>query len=1044
MSFVEALFRVLAGSPTPDLAGMQPRGRKLLANRAILDIETLGLFRGAGIHEMAIYEPKIGELTEYILNPNMVYTTSAVAGQDVTRLVSSPLDKHQAYRPSFWRDVITAQVSMDIGKQESWEAVRRNLTWQNPFLARALEEGKHPHLLDESENPVETNRRRAAFEQKGVRNFVSQRAAIEDVLRPGGALQRQLRGKTIWIANVAFESKQIGAQLAALEEADAAVKFKSMLETYNPEISDPLYVTGREVNIARTMAQLSGDWTQVWRAYLANPPKAGETAVRDIQDVIRAMMSYGRKLGLAKHENTYFGTSIDVAARLFGSLEKEPQLARKLLLSPEVHRAAEDVVLEDFVLNKAAKYTSVLQEVVEGTPLGFHYQELARHGKGPLIEAATYFKRLDILGSTGESGLDPVIKEINLIKRLARAQEDLFREGVTYQTGGYETVYQMRQLTPTGEEVMVPRPIPARRAFRDMREVVKFLQEQGIYELDVEDVYQRMQAYLAEHGDTLESINRFVDKMTSERVGTFIEQNQDLILETRVRRLGTLVSRWGGVGISAKKHMLDMFSEITPVKWGKGALAVAGMLTAAGFTWSMATGSKQRPQPPSILAYNYAEWEKYNGLQDQGVAARTRRRFTDFASPYRGPVVSNYVFLDQELQAEREKWLREQYGAVHNDPIKGLFGIFGPFKDLNLFGRRGYRYINTGHPVSSQNYTGLRGDNLMAINLSSGNWKVGVEDADTIVVKKGGIRGAIASMFGMNRGYTFRLAGVDAPELSHGPTSYHTPQPYAEAAAEALRNIIKGSKNLELVYDPTNTTYGRMMGAVIADGKNINFEVVRRGLAAYLPYGKYEESMIDYAVLANIEKRAHAAARGLWGEPWAQAFYEFSAAAGDRVTFNTLAKKEKIVERMAVASNLVLMEQAQAQGMLSTADRIAAADLGHQYRNTPDQVGPAYFQAAPAPYGGHLHEMQQEMADFMRTKGTGNYGFKYSRRSGYGSLDAYMALDSLYTTNSIWNRRRPAIYQTYGFDRMRKQRMAASQRQVNQTMFNSPIGHYSM
>ena len=81
----------------------------------------------------------------------------------------------------------------------------------------------------------------------------------------------------------------------------------------------------------------------------------------------------------------------------------------------------------------------------------------------------------------------------------------------------------------------------------------------------------------------------------------------------------------------------------------------------------------------------------------------------------------------------------------------------------------------------------------------------------------------------------------------------------------------------------------------------------------------------------------------------------------------------------------------------------------------------------------------------MATKG-GRHKYKLSHRMGYGSLDKSLALDTLGTTTSIWNKRKISAYETYdvnGFDR-RKRDMAHLQRYQNRQMFNSPINHHRM
>ena len=144
-----------------------------------------------------------------------------------------------------------------------------------------------------------------------------------------------------------------------------------------------------------------------------------------------------------------------------------------------------------------------------------------------------------------------------------------------------------------------------------------------------------------------------------------------------------------------------------------------------------------------------------------------------------------------------------------------------------------------------------------------------------------------------------------------------------------------------------------------------------------------------------------------------------------------------------------MMETAQAQGFMSNAMSIQAAQLGKNYEIGDDKVRPTLFKATSTPHNNYMEQMMRDSADFMRTKGTGNYGNKFSRRGGYGNLDGYLALDTMNHTNSVWNKRKLRAFENYNTasvarSRRRKSRMAEAQRYQNQQFGNSPIGHSMM
>lgn len=976
----------------------------LLRDAVILDVETTNLSRGAGIHELALYDIQASKLTEFILNPNSV-EVKANTPQDVAQLTASSKDKFSRRNVSSWYQAITDEIMSKNGIQGNRLALFESLRWRNPFLHRAIWEGKHPHLSGMQETAEALNNRRSVFQQLGVQSVsLNQSRDIEDVLR--NDLPSAIKGKTVFIANAKFEASQIGAQLAASQ-----IDWKQMFETSNRKSPDPFYVTGVEVNKARVAAQLTGDWRQVWKSYVANPPKPGETAVRDIQDILRSMQSYGKELGLFRGGKAYYGTGIDISSQLFAYAEANTRMQG----FGELHRAAEDVgIHENYVLRKGIQLTSVLEAVQEGTQEGRDYQRLAQSGQGPLAESARFFSLLEQVA--------PRLQRASLIQRLGRAYEDLATTGETYQVTGPGSIVTMRQQTPSGQEVKVPRLEHRVERFTRMQDVASHIAKTGDYSdfgVEVTPEFERFQAAATSR----EAASLFVDRETRAL------RNIDLgALQPSLERLGYVdtPSRVGSI--------LDTIAgRIGP----RQALGAAAAVTALGAAWSLV---QQKPKDQSsLLGFTYYDWlQKQEGMVNQGLAKENRSKNTDFGSPYQGPVVSSQVLADQELLKEREKWLRQQYGATHFDPVTGLFGLMSPFKFS-----RGYGYFSGGTQVEN-GYQGLKGDNLVSLNLND-NWKITTEDADTITIRRGGIRGALTSFFGLNQGYSFRLAGIDAPETSH-PGSYKGAQPYAEQAKAILEDLIAQGKTRELVFTTGDTSYGRMMGSLIVDGTNLNYELIRRGTVAHLPYGKSQNAIVDYNKMKKIEDQAHAAGRGLWETPWAEAFYQTSELIGQRPTFNTLANKSKLVASTSYMNMIGLMNQAQEQGSFTPNHMLAAQEIA-QHFNPKDNVYPGRFSAPALARFNHMNELMSDLALMTKTRGQSTQN-KFSATGGYGKLDNVLSLDSLGTTNSVWTRRKYASFDTYDeaakINNARKHKMAQKQREVSSMMFTSPIGHYRM
>ena len=103
-----------------------------------------------------------------------------------------------------------------------------------------------------------------------------------------------------------------------------------------------------------------------------------------------------------------------------------------------------------------------------------------------------------------------------------------------------------------------------------------------------------------------------------------------------------------------------------------------------------------------------------------------------------------------------------------------------------------------------------------------------------------------------------RLMGIDAPETSKkkGQAS----QPYALAAKKHLMDLIYG-KTVEIKGYGLDQ-YDRLLGVVYLDGKNINLEMVRAGLAEVYR-GKMRKDF-DVVPYTQAEQVARISQQGIW------------------------------------------------------------------------------------------------------------------------------------------------------------------------------------
>lgn len=122
---------------------------------------------------------------------------------------------------------------------------------------------------------------------------------------------------------------------------------------------------------------------------------------------------------------------------------------------------------------------------------------------------------------------------------------------------------------------------------------------------------------------------------------------------------------------------------------------------------------------------------------------------------------------------------------------------------------------------------------------------VAIADGDTITI-----------LDSANTQHRIRLAGIDAPE-SH--------QTFGEQSRLGLSEMIFG-KDVSVSYRKIDQ-YGRIVGQVLLDGRDINLEQVKAGMAWHYKFYEDEETPEDRELYAKAEDEARAARRGLWQDP---------------------------------------------------------------------------------------------------------------------------------------------------------------------------------
>ena len=451
--------------------------------------------------------------------------------------------------------------------------------------------------------------------------------------------------------------------------------------------------------------------------------------------------------------------------------------------------------------------------------------------------------------------------------------------------------------------------------------------------------------------------------------------------------------------------------------------------------------------------YGMSDEKRSEGMSHSGILSMMRNSMTDFGSPYQGPEYSFSVFEQQRLLRDRENYLRRQFGVRHYTEDGNIGRLFSKIRLgslMNTIATSGGAYdnYNLGRGVEG-NYSiaGVKRDtNLIKLNME--NYRIEVSDADTIVLKRKGPDNSLSSFFGMNeKPISIRLAGIDAPETAHGD---RRAQPFAMEAKGALQAMLNSSRNVSVYVDRNNVTYGRQVGHLIADDKNLSLELLRRGYVSYLPFkGKGVDPSYDMRVFNSASKLAQGNNYAMWGTPYFQAYRDVVQSSGKTITFNTLVDTEKVSKNANLMNLYSLMNYADQAGMYNSAMAMEASAIGSNIRVqglSPDYKSPVYFGAKTAPHKSYQLEMLSDMARMMESKG-GRLRNKLKVKE-VSKLNKSMAIDSTGRTNSIYNKRKYHAIEMYGIEKNRKfrrrQNMARGQKNALRQMRAGPIGHHRM
>ena len=465
-----------------------------------------------------------------------------------------------------------------------------------------------------------------------------------------------------------------------------------------------------------------------------------------------------------------------------------------------------------------------------------------------------------------------------------------------------------------------------------------------------------------------------------------------------------------------------------------------------------------------------AKYGQIEGMQESGVLALMRKVFTDFGSPYQGPVYTQGVLDDHRLRRERHKYIQHQFDQRHFSE-KGDIGLF--FKSFLSTAFR--RQMGTSkesrniiffgaQEIGPDAYGGsLRGKNLIEYQFKKDRFELDVQDADTISIRrKGNISSPLSNFMGTGQqeAMSIRLAGIDAPETAHADRKA---QPYAERAKAIAADLIAKAKDVRLVTRPDDTTYGRQVGMVYVDGKNLNLELIRRGAAAYLPYkSKGKPPIYNQKAFEDAQEYAQESKRGMWRTGYFQAYKEIVKATGETTTFNTLADVTKVAKNANLMSVYSLMNQAEAAGGITEQIMGDIVQTSERFKAIQSKTDTSIFRPDGKysshdldmqSYGyntnsilSHMDEMKNDLSGMIKNRGSKKNEYKLKSRSlrenNYHLVRDTLSAKKVHETASMqkYEANEMAKIQKY----KRQVMMESLQMAANHNIFNSPIGHHRM
>jgi endonuclease YncB( thermonuclease family) len=300
---------------------------------------------------------------------------------------------------------------------------------------------------------------------------------------------------------------------------------------------------------------------------------------------------------------------------------------------------------------------------------------------------------------------------------------------------------------------------------------------------------------------------------------------------------------------------------------------------------------------------------------------------TDFGSGYTGislkglPINEDILSFREEVLDDKRK--RQELKDQLRDLEIEAQAELGSFEtsDFMMFEKSVVEGMNTQR-------RDLRRVNLERFNIE-------IEDADSLILSR---KGFFSWLF--EDDILIRLAGIDAPEVGgHGvdpleDIRWQQEQAGGEEAADFLRRRVAQAGDLDLVIATQGKTYGRYLGALVADAENVNIQLAEQGMVSALPFGDIEKDIVDRGAVARAERLAQREELGIHQMARYKAIELATEAAGRDITYNTLTRLDKLGQNLKLGRYATFLEGMGDEKRDLTETEVAQVTaMGHSLKN---------------------------------------------------------------------------------------------------------------